>query len=439
MARDIQGIGLSWLNRFAGSQLVQRMKLNKPAEKVLYQASKTGFKTAGAANRAFRSVQGLVKPARLEKSTPPGLFDLTPTDEQAMIQDTMQRFAEERLRPAAYDADNNCRAPEELLQEANDLGLTMMAVPEDIGGAAAEQSVVGGVLQASALAQGDMGLALACIAPLSVANALTRWGTAEQQSTYLTAFLEEKPPAAAVAIQEARPLFDPFMLKTTAQKVDGNYVLNGTKSMVPLADSAELFLVAATVGEGEGQEQALFIVESSSKGLRIEAEPSMGIRAASPGRLILKDVSVPQSAMLGGEEGVDYPQLIALSRLGWCALAIGTSQAVLDYVVPYANERKAFGEPISHRQAVAFMIANIGVELEGMRLLTWRAASRADQGKSFIREAGLARRFTAEKSVAIGNDGVQVLGGHGFVKEHPVERWYRDLRAVGVMEGSVLL
>jgi alkylation response protein AidB-like acyl-CoA dehydrogenase len=124
---------------------------------------------------------------------------------------------------------------------------------------------------------------------------------------------------------------------------------------------------------------------------------------------------------------------------GWAALAVGTGRAVLDYVIPYVNERTAFGEPISHRQAVAFMVANIGIELEGARLVTLRAAARADQGASFAREAGLARRLTAEYGMQIGSNGVQLLGGHGFVKEHPVERWYRDLRAAGVMEGVVLV
>jgi len=120
-------------------------------------------------------------------------------------------------------------------------------------------------------------------------------------------------------------------------------------------------------------------------------------------------------------------------------LSLGTAQAVLDYVVPYVNDRQAFGEPVSHRQSVAFMVANIGIELQGMRLLTYKAASRAARGRPFEREAALARRLCAERGMQIGNDGVQLLGGHGFVKEHPVERWYRDLRAVGVMEGGVLL
>jgi alkylation response protein AidB-like acyl-CoA dehydrogenase len=126
------------------------------------------------------------------------------------------------------------------------------------------------------------------------------------------------------------------------------------------------------------------------------------------------------------------------ARVAWSALAVGTSQAVLDYVIPYVNDRQAFGEPISNRQGVAFMVSDIGIESDGIRLATYRAASRADRGDGFAREAALARRLAAAKGMEIGSAGVQLLGGHGYVKEHPVERWYRDLRAAGVMEGALL-
>jgi alkylation response protein AidB-like acyl-CoA dehydrogenase len=161
----------------------------------------------------------------------------------------------------------------------------------------------------------------------------------------------------------------------------------------------------------------------------------MGLRAAGLARMRLNKVKVPAGARLGG----DYGEFIALARLAWSALAVGTTQAVLDYVIPYANGREAFGEPISHKQSVAFMIANIGIELEGMRLATWRAAALAAAGKPFAREAAIARNLCARFGMRAGSDGVQVLGGHGFVKEHPVERWYRDLRAVALMEGGVML
>ena len=165
----------------------------------------------------------------------------------------------------------------------------------------------------------------------------------------------------------------------------------------------------------------------------------MGVRAGATGRLFLEGDELAGDALLGQGEAETYAECVALARLGWCALAVGTARAVLDHVIPYVNEREAFGEPISHRQAVAFAVADIGIELEGMRLATLRAASRADQGKSFAREAALARRLCAEKGAKIGSDGVGLLGGHGYVKEYPVERWYRDLRAAGVMEGALLV
>ncbi|MCW3065101.1 MAG: hypothetical protein JWN32_2273, partial [Solirubrobacterales bacterium] len=256
------------------------------------------------------------------------------------------------------------------------------------------------------------------------------------QATYLPAFVGDDVPAAALAILEPRPLFDPFRLATRAREVPGGYVLSGVKALVPRAAEAELFVVAAHL---ENRGPALFVVESRTGGVLVEDEPAMGLRAAATGRLVLEDVSLPAGALLGEARPEVYAECVHLGRLGWCALAAGTSQAVLDYVIPYVNARVAFGEPVSNRQAVAFAVADIGVELEGMRLTTYRAAALADRGKPFAREAAVARHLCVEKGVAIGSEGVQLLGGHGFVKEHPVERWYRDLRAIGVMEGALLV
>jgi alkylation response protein AidB-like acyl-CoA dehydrogenase len=298
-----------------------------------------------------------------------------------------------------------------------------------------ERSATTSALVAEAMAHGDMGLAVACLAPAAVSTALVLWGDEDQQATYLPSFVGDDVPAAALAVLEPRPLFDPFRLDTTARRTPGGYRLSGVKSLVPRASTAELFIVAAAL---EGA-PALFILESGTKGVLIEGEPAMGLRAASTARLVLEDVDVPGGALLREGSANIYADCIRLSRIGWAALACGTGKAVLDYVIAYVNERQAFGEPISHRQAVAFMVANIGIELEGARLVTLRAASRAEQGKSFAREAALARRLTSEYGMKIGSDGVQLLGGHGYVKEHPVERWYRDLRATAVMEGVVLV
>lgn len=425
--------GLDLLGRFARSLLTDDPRLRKASEKVIFEATRAGFRLGAAASRSFSSGKAnrTVRPAAAGK---PDLFDLKPSDEQAMIRDEMRKFATERLRPAAHDADDHCTPPVELLREAARLGTALMSIPEALGGVGPERATVTQTLIAEALAHGDMGLAVACLAPAGVAAALAEWGTGEQQGRYLPAFAGEDPPAAAIAIQEPRILFDPFELQTRARREGDDWVLDGVKAMVPLAAQAELFLVAAATGNGP----AVFIVESGSSGLTIKADPGMGVRAAGMGRLRLEGLRLPDANRLGGDAGCDYAALVARSRLAWCALAVGTGQAVLDYVIPYVNDRVAFGEPISHRQSVAFMVSNIAIELDGMRLLTWRAATRAERGESCEREVALARRACAEHGMRIGSDGVQLLGGHGYTKEHPVERWYRDLRSIGVMEGGLL-
>jgi len=280
-----------------------------------------------------------------------------------------------------------------------------------------------------------MGLAVAALSPAAVATAIGLWGDSGQQGTYLPDLVGDDIPAAALAIQEPSALFDPFELKTTAAKTGDGYRLQGEKSLVARGPDSELFIVGATLDD----RPALFIVEAKTNGVLVEPKPAMGIRAAATANLKLDGVEVPAESLLGEASPDVYADCIRLGRIAWAAVAVGTAQAVVDYVIPYVNERVAFGEPISHRQAVAFKVADMVTELEGMRLVMLRAASRVDQGLDFARESALARRIVAQKGMQIGSDGVQLLGGHGYIKEHPVERWYRDLRAAGVVEGGLLV
>ena len=438
MAERGMGFGLRALNRLAGSDLLDRIRIRKGVEKALFQGTKNGFRTATAAGRTFKSVQQLGKPARQKKGKSKGLFDLSPDDEQQMFQEAGRSFAADQIRPAALKADDDRETPKEILDQAIELGVAMLGVPEELGGVMTEQSAVTSVLIAEALAHGDMGIAYAALAPGAVATAIGLWGSAEQESTYLPAFTGEDVPAAALAILEPRPLFDPFELETKAKKKGDDWVLTGVKSLIARASDCELFVLAA---DAEGIGPALFVVESGAKGLSVEDEPAMGLRPAATGRLLIDKVTLPGNALLGEGEAKakDYAACVARARVAWSALATGTSQAVLDYVIPYVNDRQAFGEPVSNRQGVAFVVSDVGIEQNGMRLATYRAASRADRGESFAREAAIARRISSQKGMQIGSDGVQLLGGHGFVKEHPVERWYRDLRAAGVMEGALLV
>jgi alkylation response protein AidB-like acyl-CoA dehydrogenase len=439
LAERSMGLGLRALGRIAGSDVVDRLGVRKPAERVIYRATRDGFRAAGAASRSFTVVSKRGKPARLSTTQSSGLFDLNPTDEQQMLQEAFRAFATEQLRPAALAADTACATPPELLAQAGELGLAMLGVPEELGGAVSERSSVLAVLAAEALAHGDMGLALAALAPGGVATALSLWGDADQQATYLPALVgEDVPAAAALALQEPRALFDPFELRTTARRTDDgtDFVLDGVKALVPRAEGAELLIVAARL---ERHGPALFLLEPSTDGVLVKGSPGMAVRAAAMGDLRLEGVRLPARALLGDGAPDVYAACVRRARLAWCALAVGTARAVLDYVIPYVNERVAFGEPISHRQAVAFGVSDVAVELEGMRLATLRAASRLDGGKDAAREIALARALCSERGVQIGSQGVGLLGGHGFVKEHPVERWYRDLRAVGACEGALLV
>lgn len=438
--RSATDIGIALLTPLLGQEFLDKYNLRDPLNRGLKYGVKQVFSAAGASTRQFKRVQALGKPATRLKASGSDYFDLTPDDDQKMIVQTVEEFAEEILRPAAYDADAAATYPPDLITKAAELGVTAINIPEDFDGIAEHRGTVTNALVAEALAYGDMGLALPILAPGGVASALTHWGSADQQATYLPEFAGENVPQACVAIAEPHPLFDPTALKTTAVRTPSGYRLDGIKSLVPAAADAEVFVIAAQLNG----KPTLFVVESSAAGLTVTPDPSMGIRAAALGRVELDKVTVPLGARLGGdvaeaEHDRNYSEAIALSRLGWAALAVGTSHAVLDYVVPYVKEREAFGEPIAHRQSVAFMCANIAIELDGLRLITWRGAARAEQGLSFAREAALAKKLGTDKGMQIGLDGVQLLGGHGYTKEHPVERWYRDLRALGVAEGVVVL
>ncbi|WP_462398855.1 acyl-CoA dehydrogenase family protein [Corynebacterium falsenii] len=454
--RDAIGTAMRVITRFTGSELAEKYGLSKKVDRVAYESTKTGMRTLGAVNRQFKKIKGSGKPVRLANQTTdennqpvptdapaPGKapFDLNPTEDQEMIVEAVREFAEERLRPVASECNEKSEPAEGMLDTAAELGVALINLPEEFEGIATASGATTNALIAEALAYGDMGLAVAILAPASVANVITNYGDDAQQKTYLPAFAGESVPPAAVVVSESRPLFDPFELQTTAVREGNDIVINGVKTLVPNAGAAELFIVAVDL-DGKN---TFAIVESDTEGLVVEADPSMGLRGAAMGRLLLKDVRVPAANLLGGADLADdereenYAEIIRRSRLGWAALAAGTGQAILDYTKNYVNEREAFGEPISHRQAVAFMVANLRIELDGLRLILLRGVSRLDQGLSYHREAGLARRYASDKGMVMGLDGVQLLGGHGFTKEHPVERWYRDMRAIGLAEGVVVL
>ena len=433
---EVMGGGLRVLNRIADSPLVERLGFEERAQQLVYAGAKRAAETAARAAKRFRPK----RPGDRSRSSVK--FDLSLSEEQQLMRDTLRRFADEVIQPAARESDDRSAPPGGFIETFNDLGAIPMAVPEVMGGAAEQVSAVSQMLIAEDLARGDMGLAYAALSPLSFVNALVHWGDDQQQASLLPSLLDGDTIAATVAVVEPQPLFDPCALRTTAKKRGSDYVLSGEKSMVALADRAEWFLVAAEIPKAGPR---FFLVERDAPGVETIEEPAMGLRSAGLGRLKLDKVRVAHGSVLGGEAALKaegraaYDDAVNRARIAWGAMALGTSQALLDYVIPYCNDRIAFGEPISHRQAVAFMIADIGIELESMRMLVYRAAGRIDAGLTYQREAYLARTLCSDKAMRIGTDGVQLLGGAGFIKDHPMEIWYRQLRSIGVMDGNLLL
>ena len=429
-------LALRNITRVAGSDTLNRIKARKPMEKLLYRGTRDGFKAISTAGRTFappKKASGK-DGARLKTGTPTGLFDLTPTDEQQFLVEAVSDFAT-HLRSAAPAAEKEGLSPE-LAAEGAELGLALLGVPEEAGGAVTERSAVTGALVAEALAYGDAGQAVALLAPAAVASALASWGDADQQEQYLTPFVGDDIPVAAIALAEPEALVAPLAPKTVATPIADGYVLSGVKALVPRAAECELLIVGATI---DGGGPALFLVETSRDGVLVDEDPAMGLRAAKLGRVKLDDVTVPATALLGKADPAIYAECVTRSQLAWAAIGSGITKAVRDFVGEYVNERIAFGEPISHRQAVAFTVSNMAIEHEGLRLTMLRAASRADAGKEYRREVTLARTLARKHGMQVGSDGVQMLGGHGFIDEYPVERWYRDLRAVGVLDGIVLV
>ncbi|APX62951.1 acyl-CoA dehydrogenase family protein [Acinetobacter schindleri] len=426
MVNKAQGVGLSILTKIAGSELLDQFKLRKFVEKSLYQSSKAGFKTLSQTQKLLKSGQK-IKKQRLPNQNK-SLFDLSLTEEQQMTVDAMEQFSAEVLYPLAHDADHAETFPEVLWQHGTDLGLNFYALPESLGGVATEKNIVSNVLIAEYLAKGDFSLTAGLLSTFSVINALTQWGSEQIQSDYLASFANDKGIRATFATQENISAFNPFRLTTQATPHQDHYLIQGEKTLVLLAATADLYLVSAMLN---GQPD-VFVVQRDPS-ISIQKSAAMGLKANETATLHFNNTPAQRL----GDEDFDYTAFIDLGNLMWCAMAVGTCEAVRKYCIQYANERTAFGEPISHRQGVAFMIADMAIETDAMRMLVLNAASLAEAGKPFHREAYLARILCAEKSMQIGTDGVQILGGHGYTREHPVERWYRDLRATAVIQSGL--
>ena len=367
-------------------------------------------------------------------------FDLT--DEQKMIRETVAAFAIEEVRPAARQADESGTIPDALIARGAELGLVRGSIPEDFGGYGDTRSAVTGAIVLEELAYGDLSIALHLLAPRLLAFPLIEAGTDAQRERFLNPLAAEQFSPASAALMEPKFDFEPSLMETTARRDgDGAFVLNGAKCCVPLAAQSNTILIYATAMADRGLAGVeAFIVPRDTPGLTIsKREKNMGLKGLETFELALKDCRLPLDARLGGDPGCNFTRFLSQSQVAMAAMAVGVARAAYDYARAYAKERKAFGAPIATKQAIAFMLAEMAIEIDATRLLVWEAAWHLDNGKDALKESSRARNYAASSSLMVADNALQVLGGHGYIREHPVEMWLRNARGFAVLEGLAIV
>jgi alkylation response protein AidB-like acyl-CoA dehydrogenase len=362
------------------------------------------------------------------------MYSFEPNEEQQMLIDAVGKFASNDLRPAAHDAEENHEMPQKLVNKGWELGLLQASTPEAYGGFG-DRSAVTNVLAVEEMAFGDLAGALAVMTPSLFATPILLGGSEEQKQEYLSKIIEGAWAPYTGALIEYSFNFDPTELKTTAKAEGSAYVLNGEKAFVPFAKDAEALIVYANLnGVTQG-----FIVKKEAVGLSISAEREklMGLNALPMYRVKLENVTAER---LGGASGHDFGLILASMRIASAAAALGVAKSSLDYAKNYAKEREAFGVKIAQKQAVAFMLAEMAVELESMRLMTWEAAWQLDNGKEdACTSAYLAFTGASDMVMMVTDRGVQIYGGHGYIRENPVELLMRNGRGFPMLLGLAIV
>jgi alkylation response protein AidB-like acyl-CoA dehydrogenase len=359
------------------------------------------------------------------------MYGFTPTEEQQMLIETVVRYAKNDLRVAGHDAEEQKSLPKKLVGKGWELGVLQASTPEAYGGFG-ERSAVTGVLAAEELAFGDLAGALAVMTPSLFVNPILLAGSEEQKQQWIPQVIEADWMPYTAALVEPSFDFDPNALKTTAVKEGEAYTLNGVKTYVPYAAEAQAFIVYADL---EGQTKA-FIVEAGAGVEVSERIKLMGLNALPLYQVKLNDVKVPSSHLLEG----DFAPVLAAMRVANAALAVGVARAALEYSRDYAKERDAFGVKIAQKQAIAFMLAEMATEVEAMRLLTWQAAWKLDAGKEDAwMDAYLASTGAADMVMMVTDRAVQILGGHGYIRDHAVEKFMREGRGFASFTGLAIV
>jgi alkylation response protein AidB-like acyl-CoA dehydrogenase len=360
------------------------------------------------------------------------MYSFEPSEEQKMLIEAINRYAVNDLRKKARDAEESGHLPEDLIEKGWELGLLQASIPESYGGFG-EYSALTGVLASEELAYGDLAGALAVMTPALYALPILYGGSDEQKQLYLPPVVEGGWQVYTAAFIDPNFDFDPNEMRTMAERKNGGFVIKGEKTYVPFAEKAKGMLVFASL---EGKTQA-FVVDPTTKGLEIgERQKLLGINALPVYKVKFENVHIPAENRLGGEDGHDFAPIIAAMRLAMAAMAVGVSRAAFEYSRDYAKDRDVFGVKVAQKQAIAFMLAEMATEIEAIRLLTWEAAWMLDQKKDdAYKEAYLSHIGAADMAMMVTDRAVQILGGHGYIREHPVELWMRNGRGFAMLTG----
>jgi alkylation response protein AidB-like acyl-CoA dehydrogenase len=359
--------------------------------------------------------------------------------ELAAVLETARRFAREELRPVALDYDETEDYPLPVLRKAAGLGLTSYDLPVEVGGGGLE-SLRGRCEVTEELTWGDSPLFWVIAQGGFFAGPILALGSEEQRQRWLPSLTGPEPPACAVAITEPEHGSDSAAIETTARRVDGGYVIDGRKKFIGNAPIADICVVFATVDPAKRAKGiTAFVVEHGDEGfVRGERLPKMGSRCFPAGELLFTECFVPDDRRLG-EEGDGFSGLMHVfdvARVQLAASSIGLGRAALEYAVDYAKERRAFGRAIHEFQAVSFRLADAKVKLDQARLLTHHAATLADAGEPFSTEAAMAKLAASEASWFAAQAAVSTLGGAGYVRDSPVQKWLRDAKLDEIWDGT---
>jgi len=352
--------------------------------------------------------------------------------EQKMIKDEVANLVKGVVTENVKEMDESGEIPAGSIQKAWELGASISGIPEEYGGYGMKDSPIETSIILEELAYGDMAFTIAVTAPSLFIGPVNAMGTEEQKKKYLPLYCKDEYTPCSFAINEPHFGFDAVDLKTTAEKKNGSYILNGNKCFVPLAKQSSHILVAASL-DGKNE---LFIVSGDNPGMEVsERETNLGLYSLDTYEITLKDCEIPADDRLGGDSGCDYDKVLQKTRIGMSAIGTGMSRASCEFARDYAKDRVQWGEPIVYRQSIAFMLAEMAYEVDAMRFMTWQAASRFESTGDAKRESYLAKLYAGEMTMKITDYGVQILGGHGYTREYPVERYYRNGRGISILEG----